>query len=138
MSRQVSLTGGGLKAVAVSEPSESWDLGLLVPLRIPTPEYTPYTLVVYMVYMAKTSTAGKIVAAAAKLLDREGATAVTMRRVAKGVGITPMALYRHFADRDGLLNALADIGFEELAARAGDINNVQLPFFIGDCHRCRR
>jgi AcrR family transcriptional regulator len=28
-----------------------------------------------------------------------------------------MALYRHFADRDGLLNALADAGFEELAAR---------------------
>jgi AcrR family transcriptional regulator len=30
-----------------------------------------------------------------------------------------MALYRHFANRDGLLNALADVGFEELAARAG-------------------
>ncbi len=41
-----------------------------------------------------------------------------MRRVAKAVGITPMALYRHFADRDGLLNALADAGFEALAARA--------------------
>jgi AcrR family transcriptional regulator len=69
--------------------------------------------------MAKTSTAEKIVGAAGKLLDREGATAVTMRRVAKSVGITPMALYRHFANRDGLLNALADVGFEELAARAG-------------------
>jgi len=40
-----------------------------------------------------------------------------MRRVARAVGITPMALYRHFADRDGLLNALADAGFAELAAR---------------------
>ncbi len=57
-------------------------------------------------------------AAAGKVLNREGATAVTMRRVAKSVGITPMALYRHFADRDGLLNALADVGFEELAVRA--------------------
>ncbi len=43
-----------------------------------------------------------------------------MRRVARAVGITPMALYRHFADRDGLLNALADDGFRELAARLGN------------------
>lgn len=43
-----------------------------------------------------------------------------MRRVAKAVGITPMALYRHFADRDGLLNALADAGFAELTARLAD------------------
>jgi len=50
-------------------------------------------------------------------VEREGADAVTMRRVAKAVGITPMALYRHFADRDGLLGALADAGFAELAAR---------------------
>jgi len=71
--------------------------------------------------MAKKSTAEKIVAAAGKLLDRGGATAVTMRRVAKSVGITPMALYRHFTDRDALLNALADVGFEELAGRAGSI-----------------
>ena len=52
--------------------------------------------------------------AASGLLRREGAEAVTMRRVAKAVGITPMALYRHFADRQGLLNALADAGFAEL------------------------
>ena len=68
--------------------------------------------------MAKKSTAERIAAAARELLDREGAEAVTMRRVAKAVGITPMALYRHFPNRDGLLNALADAGFEQLAQRA--------------------
>jgi AcrR family transcriptional regulator len=67
--------------------------------------------------MSKMTTAAKIASAAEKLLDREGAEAVTMRRVAKAVGITPMALYRHFADREGLLNALADHGFEKLAAQ---------------------
>jgi len=41
-----------------------------------------------------------------------------MRRVAKAVGVTPMALYRHFANREALLNALADAGFQELAERA--------------------
>jgi AcrR family transcriptional regulator len=63
------------------------------------------------------STAGKIRAAAGKLLDRDGPDAVTMRRVAAAVGITPMALYRHFEHRDGLLNALSDAGFEQMAQR---------------------
>jgi AcrR family transcriptional regulator len=74
--------------------------------------------------MERTSTAGRIARAAEKLVQREGADAVTMRRVAKSVGITPMALYRHFTDRDGLLNALADAGFEELTAR---LANTAMP-----------
>jgi AcrR family transcriptional regulator len=74
--------------------------------------------------MAKKTTAERIAAAAGKLLEREGAEAMTMRRVAKAVGITPMALYRHFADREGLLNALADAGFEELVAR---VEKIDLP-----------
>ncbi len=40
-----------------------------------------------------------------------------MRRVAAAVGVTPMAIYRYYPDRASLLNALADEGFEELAAR---------------------
>ena len=40
-----------------------------------------------------------------------------MRRVAAAVGITPMALYRHYPNRDGLLNTVADAGFVELAAK---------------------
>lgn len=47
-----------------------------------------------------------------------------MRRVARAVGITPMALYRHFVDRDGLLNALADGGFAELTLR---LTKMELP-----------
>ena len=40
-----------------------------------------------------------------------------MRRVAAAVGVTPMAIYRYYPDRANLLNALADEGFKELAAR---------------------
>ena len=40
-----------------------------------------------------------------------------MRRVAEAVGITPMAIYRHFPDRAALLNALADEGFDQLATK---------------------
>lgn len=65
--------------------------------------------------MKEESTARKIALAARQLLDEEGTEAVTMRRVATSVGITAMAVYRHYADRAALLNALADEGFEELA-----------------------
>jgi AcrR family transcriptional regulator len=63
------------------------------------------------------STVQHIATAARRLLDKDGADAVTMRRVASAVGITPMAIYRHYADRSALLNGLADAGFAELAAR---------------------
>lgn len=77
--------------------------------------------------MAAKSTAEKIAAAARRILEKEGAEAVSMRRVAKAVGVTPMAIYRHYPDRAALLNALADMGFQELAASlsgrrfAGDV-----------------
>jgi AcrR family transcriptional regulator len=72
---------------------------------------------VYTVYVIASPTARRIAIAGRRLLDKEGAEAVTMRRVARAVGITPMAIYRHYRDRTALLNALADEGFEELAAR---------------------
>jgi len=58
----------------------------------------------------------KIIQAASRLLEKEGVEAVTMRGVAQLVGVTPMALYRHYADRAVLLNALADDGFIRLTA----------------------
>ena len=70
---------------------------------------------VYTVYMPASSTAQKISVAARHLLDKEGADAVTMRQVADAVGITAMAVYRHYADRAALLNTLANEGFDELA-----------------------
>jgi AcrR family transcriptional regulator len=63
------------------------------------------------------TTAQKIAGMARRLLDKEGAESVTMRRVATAVGFTPMALYRHYPNRNGLLNALADAGFVELTAK---------------------
>ncbi len=65
----------------------------------------------------KTNTAVAILAAAREILDRKGPAAIAMRPVAERVGITPMAIYRHFADRTSLLNAIADEGFRELATR---------------------
>ena len=70
-----------------------------------------------------TATAASILVAARELLDQEGLSAVAMRPVAERVGITPMAIYRHYADRASLLNAVADEGFRELAAR---VQSLQL------------
>jgi AcrR family transcriptional regulator len=67
--------------------------------------------------MATGSTPQRIVGAARRLLERDGRDAVTMRRVAGVVGITAMAIYHHYPDRAALLDAVADQGFEELAAR---------------------
>jgi len=73
--------------------------------------------VVYTVYMLAESSSEKIALASRRLLDRAGSDAVTMRRVAHAVGLTPMAIYRHYRDRDALLNAVAEEGFRELADR---------------------
>ncbi|MBS1800083.1 MAG: TetR/AcrR family transcriptional regulator [Acidobacteria bacterium] len=72
---------------------------------------------------AAATTAERIIAAARELLSVDGIEGVTMRRVAAEVGITPMALYRHFPNRDGLLNALADEGFAGLSEK---LNRLRL------------
>jgi AcrR family transcriptional regulator len=74
--------------------------------------------------MTTAPTVQRIATAARRLLDKEGADAVTMRRVDSAVGITPMAVYRHYPNRAGLLNALADAGFDELAARLAEVRSV--------------
>ena len=67
--------------------------------------------------MYTNSVAQTIAITSRRLLNKGGADAVTLRRVASAVGLTPMAIYRHYRDRDALLNAVADQGFKELALR---------------------
>lgn len=50
----------------------------------------------------------KVVDSALAIADDEGPAAVTLRRLAQMHGVTPMALYRHFKDKDDLLAALGD------------------------------
>jgi AcrR family transcriptional regulator len=67
--------------------------------------------------MTRARTADRILSAARALFEHEGAGAVSMRRVAEAVGITPMAIYRHFPNRDALLKRISDDGFSEIAHR---------------------
>ena len=55
-------------------------------------------------------TRDRIFSAAKTVLDREGLPGLTVRRVAHEAKLSPMALYRHFADKDALLNALMEDG----------------------------
>lgn len=61
------------------------------------------------------ATAEKIAETALRLLEKEGPQAVSMRRVAKAVGITPMAIYHHFPSREALLKEITDREFARLA-----------------------
>jgi AcrR family transcriptional regulator len=63
------------------------------------------------------STSVRIVDAARQILHRDGVENVAVRGVADAVGLTPMAIYRHFESRAALLNALADEGFRALASK---------------------
>jgi TetR/AcrR family transcriptional regulator, tetracycline repressor protein len=45
---------------------------------------------------------------AVKLADTEGLDAVTIRRLAQELGVTPMALYWHFKNKDELLLGITD------------------------------
>lgn len=38
-----------------------------------------------------------------------------MRRVAEAIGLTPMAIYRHFPNREALLKRISDDSFDEIA-----------------------
>ncbi|MCL2553763.1 MAG: TetR/AcrR family transcriptional regulator [Actinomycetia bacterium] len=62
----------------------------------------------------------ELVATAMSVADAEGLDAVTVRRVAQQHDVTPMALYRHFDDKDGLLDALADSVLDDVRPPAAD------------------
>lgn len=52
----------------------------------------------------------RIFAAARAILENEGIVGLSVRKVAARAGVSTMAMYRHFADKDALLNALMDDG----------------------------
>jgi AcrR family transcriptional regulator len=64
--------------------------------------------------MVTNNTADRIAYVALSILEKEGPEAVSMRRVAEAVGITPMAIYHHFPSREALLNTITDREFAKL------------------------
>ena len=62
-------------------------------------------------------TRDRIFKAARRLFDEKGLEGVSLRSVAKKIGITPMAIYRHFEDKEALVDALVLDGLAEWSAR---------------------
>jgi AcrR family transcriptional regulator len=58
-----------------------------------------------------------LVAAAVHLIESGGVDEFSLRGVARDVGVSPNAAYRHFSDKSALLTAVAQHGFERLASR---------------------
>jgi AcrR family transcriptional regulator len=56
----------------------------------------------------------RIVRAAIELADAEGIDGLSMRRLAEELDAAPMALYRHVANKDDLLDGMIDLVFAEL------------------------
>jgi AcrR family transcriptional regulator len=59
-----------------------------------------------------------VLEAALAIADRDGVQALSMRRLAADLGVTPMALYNHVAGRDDLLDGVADLVAGEIARPA--------------------
>jgi TetR/AcrR family tetracycline transcriptional repressor len=56
-----------------------------------------------------------VIETALSIGDSEGLEAISLRRVARDLGVTPMALYRYVESKEGLLEGMIELAFEEFA-----------------------
>jgi len=57
-----------------------------------------------------------VVKAAIEIADADGLSAVTMNAVATKVGLTTMAIYRYFPNKEALFDAIVDAGMASAAS----------------------
>lgn len=62
----------------------------------------------------------RVLRAAIALADERGAQELTMRKLAKELGVEAMSLYNHVANKDDLLNGMIDLVFAEVQAPSPD------------------
>jgi AcrR family transcriptional regulator len=58
----------------------------------------------------------RVLRAAIALADERGAEELTMRKLAKALGVEAMSLYNHVANKDDLLDGMIDLVFGEIEA----------------------
>ncbi len=64
----------------------------------------------------------RVLQAAVALADEAGLEAFSMRGLAQELGVVPMALYKHVASKEELLDGMVDIVFSEIELPAGDLD----------------
>lgn len=55
----------------------------------------------------------RVIGAAVALADAEGIDSLNMRNLAEGLGVAPMALYKHVDNKDDLIDGMVDVAFRE-------------------------
>jgi AcrR family transcriptional regulator len=68
----------------------------------------------------KPLSSARVLQAAVALADEAGLEAFSMRGLAQELGVVPMALYKHVANKDELLDGMVDIVFSEIELPPGD------------------
>lgn len=67
--------------------------------------------------MADPLSRARVVDATRQMIETSGLEAVSLRRVAQGLGVTAPALYAYVADKQDLLRGVAEVEFDELMQR---------------------
>jgi AcrR family transcriptional regulator len=62
----------------------------------------------------------RVLRAAMAHADKLGLSELSMRKLAEVLGVAPMALYRHIANKDDLIDAMIDVVFTEIELPARD------------------
>ncbi len=70
----------------------------------------------------KPLSSARVLQAAVALADEAGLEAFSMRGLAQELGVVPMALYKHVANRDELLDGMVDIVFSEIELPSGELD----------------
>jgi AcrR family transcriptional regulator len=78
-------------------------------------------------------TAEEIVRAAIGLADAEGLDALSMRRIADELGVSPMSIYTYVPGKAELIDVMVDRAFGELTAASGDGWRARLEHIARDC-----
>jgi AcrR family transcriptional regulator len=69
----------------------------------------------------KPLSSARVLQAAVALADEAGLEAFSMRGLAQELGVVPMALYKHVANKEELLDGMVDIVFSEIELPSGDL-----------------
>ena len=64
----------------------------------------------------------RVLQAAVAVADEAGLEAFSMRGLAQELGVVPMALYKHVANKEELLDGMVDIVFGEIELPSGDLD----------------
>ena len=88
------------------------------------------------------TTKSAVLAAAARLIEKEGIAGLSVREAARRAGVSHNAPYRHFRDRDSLLAGLAEEGVvlleNALAGRSGrELGEAYVRFALAHPQRFR-